>query len=34
VLEGVVRFDPTALWTDLMLFYWVGDGIDCVEGDI
>jgi len=34
VLEGVVRFDPTALWTDLMIFYWVGDGIDRVEGDI
>ena len=34
VLEGVVRFDPTALWTDLMLFYWTGDGIDHVEGGI
>ena len=34
VLEGVVRFDPTALWTDLMLFYWAGDGIDHVEGGI
>lgn len=34
VLEGVVRFDPAVLWTDLMLFYWVGDGIDHVEGGI
>ena len=34
VLEGLVCFDQTALWTDLMLFYWVGDGIDHAEGGI
>ena len=34
VLEGVVHYDPAVLWTGLMLFYWVGDGIDHAEGDI
>ena len=34
VLEGVVHYDPAVLWTGLMLFYWVGVGIDHAEGDI
>jgi hypothetical protein len=32
VLEGVVRFDPTGLWADAMVFYWVGGGINHPEG--
>lgn len=34
VLEGVVHFNPDLLWTDMILFYWVGDRIDRLKGDI
>ena len=33
VLEGVIHFDSTLLWTDLTPFYWVGGELGCVGRD-